>query len=68
MEQILRLAEEQARDHRAEAQRAAEEMLRVARAEANAILAGARDTAAGSARDAVVDSAGDDRQGGQAAK
>lgn len=60
VEQILRLAEEQAEDHRAEARQEAEEILRAARVEADEILAGARD--------AAPDSARDDRQGGQSAQ
>ncbi|TWJ20530.1 DivIVA domain-containing protein [Micromonospora endolithica] len=47
VEQILRLAEEQANDHRDEARREAEEMVSAARREAEAILDRAHEQAAG---------------------
>jgi hypothetical protein len=47
VEQILRLAEEQAMDHREEARRKAEQLLSEARAEADSILARARTEAGG---------------------
>ncbi|SCF08091.1 DivIVA domain-containing protein [Micromonospora chokoriensis] len=47
VEQILRLAEEQADDHRAEAKRESEELVAAARREAETILSRAHDRAAG---------------------
>lgn len=47
VERILKLAEEQANDHRAEARRESEELVTAARQEAETILSRARDQAAG---------------------